>query len=196
MENNLWTCFCPSHNVRYVTDSLANFIVGLANEGLLSHRGTPLSFPPSLSALCNLILLCTQAPPPRRLTFPLIHSEIPQGVNNYTLVYSHHTASPGLIQLIKVAAVNQLTDLGPLPILLLILFIGLPTVVDCVVGNVSRPGEEGERAVLYLPHLDRFSLCVAQVHTSSISLSVLSLWALGMLALLWSGFYQLPVTVI
>lgn len=68
------------------------------------------------------------------------------------------------------------------------------TVVDCVVGNVSRSGREGERAVLYPPLSDRSSLCVAQVHTSSISLSVLSLRALGMLALLWSGFYQLPVS--
>lgn len=87
------------------------------------------SFPP-LSALCNLILLCTQAPPPRQLTFPLIHSEIPQGVNSYTPVYSHHTASTGLILLIKLPAVNQLTDLGPLSILLFILFIGMLTVVD------------------------------------------------------------------
>lgn len=77
---------------------------------------------------------------------------------------------------------NQLTDLGPLSILLLILFIGLLTEVDCVVGNVSRSGKDGERAVLHLPRLDKFSLCVAQVHNSSISLSVLSLWALGMAA--------------
>lgn len=69
------------------------------------------------------------------------------------------------------------------------------TVVDCVVGNFSGSGKEREHAVLCLPRLDKFSLCVAQVHTSRISLSVLSLWALGMTALLWSGFYQLPVTV-
>lgn len=69
------------------------------------------------------------------------------------------------------------------------------TVVDCVVGNVSRRAKEGEHAVLYLPHLNKFSLCVAQVHTSSISLSVLSLLDLGMATLLWSGFYQLPVRV-
>lgn len=153
------------------------------------HTGyTPFySFPPPLSAPCNLILLCTRAPPPRQLTFPLIHSEIPQGVNNCTPVYCHYAASTGLIQLIKVAAANPLTDLGPLSILLLILFIGVPTVVDCVVGNVSRSGEEGEHAVLYLPRLDRFSLRVAQVHTSSISLSVLSLWGSwhGSVARVW-----------
>lgn len=58
-----------------------------------------------------------------------------------------------------------------------------------VVEAVSRSGKE------YLPRLDTFSLCVAQVHTaSSISLSVLFQRALGMLAQLRSGFYQLPVT--
>lgn len=150
------------------------------------------SFPPSLSALCNLILACNRAPPPTQLTFPLIHSEVPRGVNNCTPVYCHYAPSAGLIQLIKVAAANPLTDLEPLSILLLILFIGVPTVVDCAVGNVSRSGEEGERAEPDLPRLDKFSLRVAQVHASSISLSVLSL---GMAALLRSGFYQLPVTV-
>lgn len=118
-------------------------------------------FPPSLSTLCNLILLCNRAPPLRLLTFPLIYREIPQGVNNYThthtQVYRHYSASTGLIQLIKVAAINQLTDLGPLSILLFILFIGVLTVVDCVVGNVSRSGQEGEHAVLYLPRLDNFT---------------------------------------
>lgn len=58
-----------------------------------------------------------------------------------------------------------------------------------VVEVVSRPGEE------YLPRLDTFSPCVAQVHTASgISPSVLFQRALGMLAQLRSGFYQLPVT--
>ena len=98
------------------------------------------SFPPSLSASCNLILFCTWAPPPGQLTFPLIHSEVPQGVNNCTPVSSHYMASTGLIQVIKVAAVNQLTDLGPLSILLLILFIGMLTAVDSVVGNQERKG--------------------------------------------------------
>lgn len=69
-----------------------------ANEGLLPPRYAHFySFPPSLSASCNLILLHTRAPPPRPLIFPLIHSEVPQGVNNYTPVYSHYMASAGLI---------------------------------------------------------------------------------------------------
>lgn len=83
-----------------------------------------------------MIPFSTQAPPLRQLTFPLIHSEVPQGASNCTPVYSHYTASAGLIQLIKVATVSQLTDLGPLSILMLILFIRMLTVVDCVVGNI------------------------------------------------------------
>lgn len=82
---------------------------------------------------------------------------------------------------------NRLTDLETLPILLLILFSGMLTV-----SLRMFPDQAQKRyAALYLPRLDKFSLCVAQVHTSSISLSVLSLWALGTAALLWSGFYQL-----
>ena len=133
-------------------DSFCCPVVALSNESSLSHRGTPLS-PPSLSALCNLIPLCTRAPPPRRLTFPLIHSEIPQGVNNYTPVYSRHPESTGLIQVIKGAAVNQPTDLGPLSILLLILFIGMLTVVDCCCWECFQiRRRKGEHAALHLPH--------------------------------------------
>lgn len=44
-------------------------------------------------------------------------------------------------------------------------------------------------------HVSTNSVRVAQVRGSSISLSALSLWALGMSTLLRSGFYQLPVTV-
>lgn len=135
------------------------------------------SFPPSLSALCNPILSRTGAPPPRRLTFPLIHNKVPLGENNSTTVYSHYEASTDLIQVIKVAAVNELTDLGTPPILLLILLTGMATLVDCAAGK-----RKGEYSVLCLPRLD--SLCVTQVHTSRISLSVLSLWALGTAALL------------
>lgn len=95
------------------------------------------SIPHSLSASGNLILLRTRVPPPRQLTFPLIHSEVPRGVNNCTPVYCHYTTSTDLIQLLKVASENPLTDLGLLAILLLILFTGMLIVVDCVVGNVS-----------------------------------------------------------
>lgn len=77
------------------------------------------SLPPLLSVFCNLILVWTQAPPLRQLTFPLIHRELPRRPNNYAAVYSHCTASSGLNQLIKAAAVNQLTNQGPLDILLL-----------------------------------------------------------------------------
>lgn len=77
------------------------------------------SLPPPLSVFCNRILVWTQAPPPRQLTFPLIHRELPRRPNNYAAVYSHCTASSGLNQLIKAAAVNQLTNQGPLDILLL-----------------------------------------------------------------------------
>lgn len=109
------------------------------------------SVPHSLSASGNLILLRTRVPPPRQLTFPLIHSEVPGGVNNCTPVYSHYTTSTDLIQLLKVAAENPLTDLWLLAILLLILFTGMLIMVDCVVGNVSGLGKEGEHAGLYLP---------------------------------------------
>lgn len=101
------------------------------------------SFPPSLSALCNPILSRTGAPPPRQLTFPLIHNKVPLGENNCTTVYSHYEASTDLIQVIKVAAVNELTDLETLPILLLILFTGMMTLVDRAVGKVSRSREKG-----------------------------------------------------
>lgn len=95
------------------------------------------SVPHSLSASGNLILLRTRVPPPRQLTFPLIHSEVPRGVNNCTPVYCHYTTSTDLIQLFKVTSENPLTDLGLLAILLLILFTGMLIVFDCVVGNVS-----------------------------------------------------------
>lgn len=110
----------------------------------------------------------------------MIHSEVPLGVNNSSTVYDHRTTSTDLIKLITVA--DRLTEK---PTLLLILFTGMLSVVEAV----SRSGEE------YLPRLDTFSLCVAQAHAaSSISLSVLFQRALGMLARLRSGFYQLPVS--
>lgn len=106
MKDNLQT---SSHNVWYVMEHFVNF-VALQMRVYYHTAYTPFhSFPLSLSVSCNLNPVCTRAPPPRQLTFPLIHSEVPQGVNNCT-VYSHDTASTGLIQLIKVVAVNQLTD--------------------------------------------------------------------------------------
>lgn len=97
------------------------FYAGIATECLLLQRLHPfLLTPPSfICFFCNLILVWTQAPPPRQLTFPLIHRELPRRPNNYAAVYSHCTASSGLNQLIKAAAVNQLTNQGPLDILLL-----------------------------------------------------------------------------
>lgn len=162
---------------------MINYICELccfANECLLPCRYAHFhSFPPSLSARCNLILPCSWAPPPPgQLTFPLIHSEVPLGVNNSSTVYDHCTTSTGLIKLITVA--DRLTEK---PTLLLILFTGMLSVIEAV----SRSGEE------YRPRLDTFSLCVAQAHTAS-SLSVFFQRAFGMLAQLRSGFYQLPVT--
>lgn len=85
-----------------------------ANEGLLLHGVHPFLLIPSFficfPASCNLIPFCTQAPPPRQLTFPLIHSESLLGVNNYPPVSSNHLVSTGLIQLIKVLEANQQTD--------------------------------------------------------------------------------------
>lgn len=55
---------------------------------------------------------------------------------------------------------DQLTDPGPLSILMLILFIGMLTVVDCVVGNIFEIRQGGgERSELRLPRLDKLSLC-------------------------------------
>lgn len=91
---------------------------------------------------------------------------------------------------------NQLTDLGPLSIVVLILFIGMLTVVGCVVGDVSRSaeGRESVRAVLDPPHFGLIQfLCCSSAHQQYLIVSV-SLWPLGILALLWSGFHQLPVT--
>lgn len=156
MKDNLWT---SSHNVLYVMEHFVNF-VALQMRVYYHTAYTPFySFPLSLSASCNLNPVCTRAPPPRQLTFPLIHSEIPQGVNNCT-VYSHYTASTGLIQLIKVVAVNQLTDLGPLSILLLILFIGMLAAVDCVVGTFSRSGKEGGAHCALSATFRQNSVCV------------------------------------
>lgn len=156
--------FCFSHNVRFVTDHYLNFVAFQLR--VYYHTGyTPFCFfPSSLSASCNLILLRTGAPPPRQLTFPLIHSKVPQGENNCTPVYSHYMVFAGLIQLIKVATVNQLTDLGPYPFCCLFYSLAVITVVDCVVGNGLRSGKEGERSVLSLPRLDKFSLCCSSAH--------------------------------
>lgn len=132
------------------------------------------SLPPPLSVFCNLILVWTQAPPPRQLTFPLIHRELPRRPNNYAAVYSHCTASSGLNQLIKAAAVNQLTNQGPLDILLLrflsffkILWLRLLVVL-------GRLPDQGRRRCT-LPHLHKFTWCVAQVHRSIVLLAVSSL---------------------
>lgn len=95
--DNLWTYFCSSHTIWCMVERFVNFVGMRALQmRIYCYTGyTPFySFPASLSALCNLILLCTQPPPPRQLTFPLIHSVIPQGVNNYTPVYSHCTNIP------------------------------------------------------------------------------------------------------
>lgn len=101
--------------------------------------------PPPLSVFCNLILVWTQAPPPRQLTFPLIHRELPRRPNNYAAVYSHRTASSGLNQLIKAAAVNQLTNQGPLDILLLFClscFLNSLAEAACCFGKASRSGKK------------------------------------------------------
>lgn len=126
-----------------VVEHFVNF-VALQMSVYYHTVSTPFySVPHSLSASGNLILLRTRVPPPRQLTFPLIHSEVPGGVNNCTPVYSHYTTSTDLIQLLKVAAENLF--------LFTILFTGMLIMVDCVVGNVSGLGKEGEHAGLYLP---------------------------------------------
>ncbi|KAF6739065.1 hypothetical protein FQA47_001418 [Oryzias melastigma] len=61
------------------------------------------------SVVCNAILGCTQAPPPRRLTFPLIHSEAQRESTTALLQF----AAAGLLPLMKVTAVTQLTERGP-----------------------------------------------------------------------------------
>lgn len=69
-------------------------------------------------------------------------------------------------------------------------------VVDCVVGNVSKSERRRARcAASATLRQTQFMCCTSALNSSSILLSVLSLWALGMATLLWSGFYQLPVTV-
>lgn len=66
-------------NLELEWNVLGHFVNFVAVQALqmrvYCHTGyTPFySFPPALSAPCNLILLATAAPPPRRLTFPLIH---------------------------------------------------------------------------------------------------------------------------
>lgn len=126
-----------------------------ATEPLLQlGYSTLYSFSPPLSVLCNVILVCTQTPPPRPLTFPLIHSEIPEGAHSYALVYSHRTASTGLIWLIKVAAVSQLTEQGSWPFCCLFCSSWWLTVLFG-----GFPDEAGKSSVLpYLPHLDKLRL--------------------------------------
>lgn len=165
MVVNLWTSSIPPTVSDMQWTTLWTLL--LLQMRVYCHTGyTPFhSFPPPLSASCNRIPLCARAPPPRQLTFPLIHSKVPRGVNNCTPVCSHYPTSTGLIQLIKVSAVNQLTDLGPLSILLLILFIGMLTVVDCVVGNVSRSGRgRGAHCAVSATFRQIQSVCCSSAH--------------------------------
>lgn len=139
--------------------------------GFIATRGTPLFTHSLLLYQLRVIWSCS---PLRHLLRDGSHflwfTRDPKGVNIHTrLVYSHHTVSIGLIQLIKVAAVNQLTDPGPLSFLLLVLFIGVLTVVDSVAGNVSRSTREAEPSMLcYICHIWTNSICVLHNCTATV----------------------------
>lgn len=94
--------------------SLWTLLLRLVKEALLPHRVHPVySFPLSLSAR-RVIWFRTRAPPLRGLMFPPFLTVSPLGVNSHVPVSSSHTVSTGLIQLIKVVAVNPVTHPGPL----------------------------------------------------------------------------------
>lgn len=104
--------------------------------------------PPPLSVLCNVILVSTRAPPPRPLTFSFGSQRDPRGSKQLrsSVQPPYYSASTGLIWLIKVAAVKQLTEQEPLAILLL----------HC------------SCALLCRPHSDEFSLRVGEVNTGNV----------------------------